>query len=78
MGTKYPLWFKVLLTLAFSFSKAIASQPSHLSKRDLPPDYYGGGNDFLGGDGGNGDENDHGGGGEHDSGMNIACNLYHK
>ena len=58
----------VFLALALSFSEAIVRQPSRLSKRDLPPDYFGS-------DEGNGYENDLGGGGEKESGMNIVYHL---
>ena len=45
----------VIFTLALSFCAALAKKQSRLTKRGLPPDYYGGsggGYDYYGGYGG--------------------------
>ena len=68
----------VFFTLAISLHVAISKQPSRISKRDLPPDYYGGGYDLYGGYGGyggNGVDYNYGNGEygtEDDGGTNIA------
>ena len=64
----------VFFTLAISLHAAIAKQPSRLSKRDLPPDYYGGGYDLYGGYGGNGVDYNYGNG-EHEGGNDGGTNI---
>ena len=60
----------VIFTLALSFSAALAKKQSRLTKRGLPPDYYGGSGGGYDYDGGYDYYGGYGGG--YEEGTNIA------